>query len=438
MEHLEKLAFLRTAGIDDWPLEPLNPNRLKFLAHLTRKSSAQALQRALGMRRYPLLVAFLSQALTDVTDEVLEMFDRCLAEAYARAGQDLEDFRKAMAQATNEKVHLFRELARAVLDPAMADPALRPAISQRIPPTTLRQAAEESDRIVRPLDDSYFDFFETRYGYLRQCTPTFLETFTCHATKSPDALLEAVTLLQQLNRTHRRPVPSEAPTDFVPLKWRPYVVDPAKRIDRHSYELCTLWELRGALRAGNVWVSSSRRYADPETSLIPKTRWPSLRPEVCQQLQAPEDGAVRLAQRGRELTEVLPRVDRLVTPHGQVGPMRMDKGRIVVPPLEAEERPASVTRIEDDLAARLPLIDLPDLLIEVDQWTDFSQHLRHLNGRAPRRHDFLPVLYAALLSQGCNLGFARLAQLADLSADRLAWCTTWYLREETLKAAPTA
>jgi len=52
-------------------------------------------------------------------DEVIEMFDRCLAEAYARAGQDLEDFRKAMANAANEKVHLFRALAYAVLDPAI-------------------------------------------------------------------------------------------------------------------------------------------------------------------------------------------------------------------------------------------------------------------------------------------------------------------------------
>ena len=221
VENLEKLAFLRAAGVEGWTLESLNPNRLTCLAQLTRKASAQALQRAPAVRRYPMLVAFLAQTLTDVTDEVIEMFDRCLAEAYARAGQALEDFRKTMARATNAKVHLFRELARAVLEPAIADPSLRPAIYQRIPPTTLRQAAEESDRIVRPLDDSYVDFFETRDGSLRQCTPTFLETFTFHSNNSSDTLLEAVTLLQQLNRTHRRTVPSEAPTDFVPLKWRP-------------------------------------------------------------------------------------------------------------------------------------------------------------------------------------------------------------------------
>jgi len=68
-------------------LEVLNPNRLKFLAHVARKSNTQTLQRALDERRSPILVAFLSQALADVTDEIIEMFDRCLAEAYGRAGQ---------------------------------------------------------------------------------------------------------------------------------------------------------------------------------------------------------------------------------------------------------------------------------------------------------------------------------------------------------------
>ncbi len=232
--NLEKLTFVRATGVEAWSLAALNPNRLTFLAQLARKSSAQALQRSPAVRRYPLLVAFLVHCLATVTDEVVEMFDRCLADAYARAGKDLEDFRKAMAQATNEKVHLFRALARAVLDPAIADPHLRPAIYTRLTPAVLRRAADEADRLVRPLDDSYFDFFETRYGYLRQCTPTFLETVAFQAMQEPDPLLQAVAVLHQLNTTQRRMVPSDAPTDFVPLKWRPYVLAPDGRIDRHS------------------------------------------------------------------------------------------------------------------------------------------------------------------------------------------------------------
>ena len=184
-------------------------------------------------------------------------------------------------------------------------------------------------------------------------------------------------------------------------------------------------------------MPSSLRYANPDTYLIPKASWPARRPDICQHIRAPENGAVRLEERGRELTELLPRVNRLIARNGKVGEVRMEQGRVVVPPLEAEERPESVIRLEETVASRLPLIDLPDLLIAVDQWTGFSQDLRHLSGHEPRRSDFLPPLYAALLSHGCNFGFARMAQMADISADRLAWCTAWPLREDTLQDAPT-
>ena len=432
--NLDKLAFLRRAGVEHWKLEGLNPNRLKLLAQLARRTSGQALQRSPAERRYPILVAFLYQSLVDVTDEVIEMFDRCLADANARAEKDLKEFRTAAARATNEKVHLFRELGQVILDPAIADTDLRTAIYQRIPLIVLQRALEESDRIVRPLDDSYFDFLETRYGYLRQFAPMFLNTFTFHSNHTPDPLLDAVALLQDLNTSHHRTVPEDAPIGFVPMKWRPYMMDPDGGINRHYYELCALWELRGALRGGNVWVQPSRRYANPETYLIPKDRWPALRPEVCQQIRAPADGAVRLEERGRELVELLPRVDRMLARKGK-GDVRMENGALIVPSLEAEDLPVSVKRLQTSIADRLPLIDLPELLIEVDQWTGFTRHVRHLSGHEPRRRDFLPVLYAAFLAQGCNFGLARMAQMTDISEDRLAWCTTWYVREDALKAA---
>ena len=47
-------------------------------------------------------------------------------------------------------------------------------------------------------------------------------------------------------------------------------------------------------------------------------------------------------------------------------------------------------------------------------------------------------LYASVLAQGCNLGLTRMAQICDHAYDRLAWCTTWYLREETLRPAVAA
>jgi len=87
------------------------------------------------------------------------------------------------------------------------------------------------------------------------------------------------------------------------------VVDRSGRIDRRYYELCALWELRAALRAGDVWLETSRRYANPESYLIPPASWPALRPEVCTLTQTPQDGAARVKERQTELEALLRRFD---------------------------------------------------------------------------------------------------------------------------------
>ena len=212
LRNIEKLEFLKGAGVARWALGGLSPNRLKRLAQIARRATGQALQRMPEERRYPLLVAFLHQSLVDVTDETIDQFDRCLAEAYARAGRDLEEFRSSMAQATNETVRLFGELARVVLDPTVRDAQLRHAIYRRIPPERLRKAVEESGGIVRPDDDSGLDFLRKRYGHLRQFVPAFLAAFPFRSNVDPDPLLKAVDLLRRLGdrrgpslpRKHRR------------------------------------------------------------------------------------------------------------------------------------------------------------------------------------------------------------------------------------------
>ena len=429
---LDKLVWLKRGKVYQWEDSGLTPNRQKFLAQVARRSTNQALQRMAAERRYSLLLAFVQQALVEITDEAIDLFDRCLVETEARASHDLVEFRATVARATNEKVRLFSELGHIVLDPTVQDTYLRAAIYERIAPEALHRAVVEAEQIARPDDDNYFDFLETRYSYLRQFVPAFLETFTFQSNIPADPLLKAVQVLHDLNATRRRSVPDDAPMDFIERKWLPYVVTTDGHLDRHYYELCVLWELRNALRAGNIWLGSSRRYANPETYLIPKNRWPALRPEVCQQVALPAESELRFAEREQELSELLARVDPLLAQDGKV---RMEEGNLVISPLQAEDRPASAVELEHQIDERLPFVDLSELLIEVDRWTGFSQCFEHAAGSEPRSKDLQRRLYAALLGQGCNIGLTRMARIADAAYYQLAWCNTWYLREETLKAA---
>jgi len=93
-------------------------------------------------------------------------------------------------------------------------------------------------------------------------------------------LLEAVEELLELDEEGKRSVPDDAPVGFVPAKWGPHVLTEDGKIERRHWELCLLWQLRGALRSGDVWVEGARRYANPQGFLVPKDRWPELRGEV--------------------------------------------------------------------------------------------------------------------------------------------------------------
>jgi TnpA family transposase len=435
LETVDKLRHLQTMRVADINLDCINPNRRKFLAQLGRTSVAQAIARMSDDRRYPILLAVLERVRQEVVDELVEQFDRCLADTYSRAGRHLEELKLAASRATNEKMRLLQELGRIVLDPTITDAEVRAFIYRHVSADELRAALEECDRLIRPADDNYFDLLAQSYGYLRQFAPAVLEALDFLSHQADDPLLAAIEMLRRINRDGLRKLPADAPLGFVPNNWRPYVVRKDGQPDRHYYELCALWELRLSLRAGDVWLRQSRRYADPASYLIPADRWPELRPEVCKLVNTAADGSVRLGERRRELEELLERFDKRM-PGGDTG-IRMEAGRLIVTKLSAEEMPPSVAELEQRVDERLPLVELPELLLEVDGWTGFSRAFEHVGKSDPRSKNLLINCHASVLAQACNFGLTRMARIADLTYSQLAWCSTMYLREETLRAANT-
>ena len=434
VETLQKITLLQEMGVDTWDLTGLNPNRVKWLAQLGWKAPTQHLARMEPRRRYPILVAFLHQALQHHTDVAVELYDQCLWEYHSAARRELKELRQTMARSTNEKLRMFRALGQVLLDTTIDDTAVRAVSFARVPEAALRTAIEETAGLIRPRQDEAIDFFGTRYSTIRQFAPALLQTLTFHAHGPDDTVLQAIEVIRALDRAPmRRPIPKEAPMSFVTEAWRPYIREPDGTISRRYYELCTLWNLRSALRAGNIWVEHSRRYTDPDTYLIPPAEWPRWRPEVVRQTGTPSQGRARLEAREAELDGAMAQVERLLA--RKESHIRIEEDRLVLTLLEADPRPASADALAERITERLPRVSLPELLIEVDAWTQFSRHFVPAADATGLRSAVLPPFYASLLAHACNFGVEQMAHVTDLAYDHLAWCTTWYLCEETLKAA---
>lgn len=463
LETLAKLDRLRQWEVGTWDLSILNPNRRKQLAQIGFRSTAQGLVRMSEQRRHPILLALLYQLYEEVLDELVELFDRMLEKIITSNDRKFDKQQQEISGLASDKIKILHRLVGILLDPNISDGELRNAVYRYLPQEKLRVTFDECERLAAPLDDNSFKLMASRYSYLRQFVPAFLEALPLGGNAETDGLRRAIEILRELDADGKRKVPDDAPCDFIDDKWWKYVSDDDDKINRRYYELCTLFELRANLRSGNIWVIGSRRYAKLDSYLIPTEHWRATRTAACELLNLPADGAAKLANRQSELETLYQQFDnflsgdksarKIQTAGGKSGNVipfkpgknqknlskpvnvRIENGKLIVTKLAGEEQSDSLLALENLVSERLPEVELTDILIEVDRWTHFSRFFEHPNGNEPRSKEALSYCYASILAQACNFGLVQMSRMSGFSYRKLAWHTTWYLREETIKNA---
>ncbi len=438
---IAKLEFLREMDAHTLDLSVLPAERRRFLATMGRRLTAQALQRREPERRYPILLTLLAQSATEVLDEVVQLFDQAISARESKAAHQMRDALAERGKAGEDRQALLDAVLAIVADPAIPDEEVGGLIRGEAIGWERLRAAQSSALPPLPRDHGHLAALDGSYGYLRQFSPQVLDAVRFAGGTAAAEMLEAVEILRELNATGARKVPGNAPTGFVPARWRGYL-DTAEKAGnvtayRHYWELCTLLALRDGLRTGDVFVPGSRRYADPAAYLLTPGKWADHRVEFCRLAGKPADAATGLAEAGKELHTALGELEQtLAEDDGQV---RLDDaGDLVISPLSAEDVPAEAVALKAGLTGMLPFAPIVSLLIEMDQRTGFLDCFTHAGGKRAHSPELKRNLIAVLLAHATNLGLTRMADACGISYDILAWTSEWYVREETLRAANLA
>jgi hypothetical protein len=164
-------------------------------------------------RRYPILLAFLSQLYEEVLDELVEIFDRLLMTISSRTTRKLIRIQQEIALLAGDKIKLLQELVKILIDPTVSDEEVRKAIYKIVPETKLHLTFAECEQLNEPLDENFFKILGKNYSYLRQFIPTFLDALPLDGNAETKGLLEAVNILKELNATKKRRIPNNAPFD---------------------------------------------------------------------------------------------------------------------------------------------------------------------------------------------------------------------------------
>jgi TnpA family transposase len=435
---VDKLKAIEASGVLGVDLSWLSGNYQRALFHQVRKSSVARIRELAEPRRRAALVCFLWQSYRDAVDQAVDMFDKLLVRAQTQAQKELDQYLSRQRQTIQVSLAALRSLSRIILDDSIPDGELRARLFAEVPRDELTACMEEVGEWVIGRRSDPFHGMVRRHGVLRKFSPAFLNAleFIQDAEGEPTACRRALQVLKELNADGRRKLPANAPTDFVSQRLRPIVGD-GDGIDRRAWECALLVKLRDELKAGNLSVRYSKRFARLDDFFIDDRRWQAMREDFFHHSGLPSDPKQVVEHLTRRLDDAYDNFLKTAPTNSyavvdeQGWHLSVDSSE--KPNQEAQDR---LTNLKSWLARNMRRMKLPELLIEVDNELGFTRHfLTPAQRQEPSPEDICAVL-AAVMAHGCNLGAYTMAQLTpDVTYEQLKRIADWQLTEEAQRSA---
>jgi len=435
---LDRIEYIESLRLPAIPVN-VHPHRVRQLARRASQYAPNAIANLENeQEQLALLTAHLSEMYHDYIDQSLDMVDEWLTDLFRQGQLQQRRHIQANARALHRDVHRLARAAKALVQAHDENKDPFETVFSSVSKTQLLQSIAAIEQTARPANLDFRDLLEPVYRKRRQAFLEWYRTVKFRAVQRQEPALDAldhVIYLQQA--TGKRITATEHRVNgewlYIPLehlkrkRWRTHALLPNQKINPNFYEMAALDRLRARIRSGDIAVVGSRRYQEFDSYLLSPADWQHLKTTQQTRLALSENPAAYLEACQTQITTSLAALYN-------AGSEIDAQGTIHLEALEkTEQTEATVWR--DKLHELLPTVQLADLLMEVDRWTDFLSHFTHalLNDVPTGKQKSL--LVASLMALGMNIGLEGMAKATDYSVAELAATADWHIREETLQAA---
>lgn len=438
VQALLRYQFIRDLGIGKINFGNIPKTKMNHLARYVTVSWAPSIARMPEDRRIAVLLSFAYVYEVQSLDDALDLLDVLITEITGQAKRlgekkrmrSLGDLDKAALNLSNLG-ELFMKHENEKNLPAL--------IYHSIPKDLIVNAVETIRKIAKPNHDKYYEEQLEQYRTVRRFLPTLLNTVQFQATKAGQPMQDALIFLVS---TEGRSNPSfkKAPLDIVNLGWRDAVIDAStKSITRPGYTLCAMDNLQANLRSRDIFIEQSERWCDPRAKLLRDAAWDKHKHPVCRSLNLCVDFDEALSKLSVKLDNTYQAVIDRLPENKAVKVVKDNKGcsKLKLSKLEKIEETEGLEALKIKVAKLMPSVDLPELLLEVDRMTSFTEECTHISDTGSRVLGIEVSLCAVFMAEACNIGLESIikAGIPSLTRNRLSWVQQNCIRAETLVKA---
>ncbi|EXL07897.1 Tn3 family transposase [Aquamicrobium defluvii] len=426
----ERIAFLRTLGIDPKLRVRMSSGRWDQMIREGNATPAWLANDFTASRRHALIVAQVIKLGQKLTDDAVSMFIKLMGRLFSKANNRKKQRHMDCRPETAKALRMFLDTITALQSANDYGRNALEVLDQKVGWHRILRMKPELESMVEDNEASPLTLAGEQYATVSKYVGAFLQAFTFQSARRHDPLLAAISMLKRLYAEKRRTLPDRVPVTHLSQTDRKLIF--GEKPDRRLYEIATLVVLRNRLRSADIWVEGSRSFRPIDEHLMPRSTFTRMKEEDRLGLGVHGDGAQWLAEVRQMLDFNLKRLAHRAR-SGKLEGVRLEAGTLTVTP-NAGEVPAAAEELNAEISDMYPMVEVPDLLREVHEWTGFADCFTHVRtGDVPRN---VSAMLAGVLADATNLGPRRMASASKgISAHQIGWMRTFHARSETYRAA---
>lgn len=367
---------------------------------------------------------------------MIDMHDKLLTGVYARAQTQMDAHTKKQGRLLRASLTTFQTIGNIILDETINNDQLRQTVFQLVTREKLVTQVQAVDDWVQGQYSHVFNLVAKRYAYLRQFAPTLLQHLQFDKDSHAHTLVQAAQLLHTLNESDKRKLPEDAPLGFIPRSLRRHIESQGP-IKKREWECALLTVIRDEIRAGNLFIQESKRFARFDKFFISDAKWQSVRRDFFTRAGLPTQAEAVPDFLTHHLNQAFDRFLKLL-PDNTYAQINPDGWHLSADPAEklSSSNQQKLADLKQWLAEHLQEVKLPALLIEVDNELHFSQPFLTIAQQEAHTPEEICVILASIMAHGCNIGPYTMARLTEgVTYNQIKHVTDWQLTEEAQRQA---
>lgn len=410
--------------------------KAEHFIRLGKKYDIYSLKRFEDKKRYAVIAVFLDDLRQSMNDKLVIINDIKTNSMFSKARKSHEENIKREKNLINELSKELFSLADFIMDiknnNRSFDVEFKNKFNKKSDWNNFQKNIDFLRESVKTIDKSPMDYLNNYYSSYKRYSEELLNSLELRS--STNIGRKVISALDYIKNNDIPELPDDANLDFMNKKWREYINGKTGSVRKHYYILALSKEIKDCLRSGDIYVPDSKNYKNFEDYLVSPEEWKTEKnnTRIIANLSADDyfkekeiqlDSLLKWYSKNKEnLQDIIDEDEKLHI-------RRLERNT-----------PEEAKQLSQDLYKLIPRINLPDLLIEVSNMTEFHKHFIHAStGQVPKTGEEINTLIFAIMAIGTNVGLSKMAEsVNNISYRQLSSCSDWNIYDETLSKVQVA